>query len=189
MKNGERWPPPGWMLQGRLKKTFNPRNAWWWAGFSEMSVQSIFIANGIRSVQSLTSREVSGPLLGMGRKTGSGTSSPGSSLGRQCPLLNPSLSTTSLNAVKGAQIPTRGTMEVTLGCTMQQDRDTSMSSASCFRCSVTNSSYGLIFVKIRAKYGRIFSKNTSKIRAKIRAKFIFTTKNSKIKNEQNALFS
>ena len=38
--------------------------------------------------------------------------------------------------------------------------------------SVTNSSYGLIFVKIRAKYGRIFSKNTSEIRAKIRAKFI-----------------
>ena len=37
-------------------------------------------------------------------------------------------------------------------------------------CSVPNSSYGLIFVKIRAKYGRIFSKNTSEIRAKIRAK-------------------
>ena len=55
--------------------------------------------------------------------------------------------------------------------------------------TVTNSSYGLIFVKIRAKYGRIFSKNTSEIRAKIRAKFMFTTKNSKIKNEQNALFS
>ena len=55
--------------------------------------------------------------------------------------------------------------------------------------SVTNSSYGLIFVKIRAKYGRIFSKNTSEIRAKIRAKFMFTTKNSKIKNEQNALFN
>jgi len=56
-------------------------------------------------------------------------------------------------------------------------------------CSVTNSSYGLIFVKIRAKYGRIFSKNTSEIRAKIRAKFMFTTKNSKIKNEQNGLFN
>ena len=54
---------------------------------------------------------------------------------------------------------------------------------------VTNSSYGLIFVKIRAKYGRIFSKNTSEIWAKIWAKFMFTTKNSKIKNEQNALFS
>ena len=55
--------------------------------------------------------------------------------------------------------------------------------------SVPNSSYGLIFVKILAKYGRIFSKNTSEILAKIRAKFMFTTKNSKIENEQNTLFS
>ena len=38
---------------------------------------------------------------------------------------------------------------------------------------MTNSSYGLIFVKIWAKYGRIFSKITSEIRAKIRAKFKF----------------
>ena len=38
------------------------------------------------------------------------------------------------------------------------------------RCSVTNSSSGLIFVKIRAESGQIFSKNPGKIRAKIRAK-------------------
>ena len=36
--------------------------------------------------------------------------------------------------------------------------------------SVPNSSSGLIFVKIRAESGRIFSKNPGKIRAKIRAK-------------------
>ena len=41
------------------------------------------------------------------------------------------------------------------------------------RCSVTNSSSGLIFVKIRAESGRIFSKNPGKIRAKIRAKLKF----------------
>ena len=39
--------------------------------------------------------------------------------------------------------------------------------------SVTNSSTGLIFVKIRAESGRISSKNPGKIRAKIRAKLIF----------------
>ena len=39
--------------------------------------------------------------------------------------------------------------------------------------SVTNSSKGLIFVKIRAKYEHIFSKNTSEIQAKIQAKFKF----------------
>ena len=39
--------------------------------------------------------------------------------------------------------------------------------------SVTNSSSGLIFVKIRAESGRIFSKNPGKIRAKIRAKLNF----------------
>ena len=37
-------------------------------------------------------------------------------------------------------------------------------------CSVTNSSSGLIFVKIRAESGRIFSKNPGNIRAEIRAK-------------------
>ena len=41
-----------------------------------------------------------------------------------------------------------------------------------------NFSYGLIFVKIQAKYGHFFGKNTGIIRAlyvqaKIRAKFIF----------------
>ena len=39
--------------------------------------------------------------------------------------------------------------------------------------SVPNSSYELIFVKIRAKYGQFFGKNRSVIRAKIRAKFKF----------------
>ena len=39
--------------------------------------------------------------------------------------------------------------------------------------SATNSSSGLIFVKIRAESGRIFNKNPGKIRAKIRAKLIF----------------
>jgi len=42
-----------------------------------------------------------------------------------------------------------------------------------WRSSVTNSSSGLIFVKIRAKSGRIFSKNPDKIRVKIRAKIKF----------------
>ena len=36
-----------------------------------------------------------------------------------------------------------------------------------------NSSYGLIFVKILAKYGHFFRKNTGIIRAKIRAEFNF----------------
>ena len=36
--------------------------------------------------------------------------------------------------------------------------------------SVTNSSSGLIFVKIRALSGRLFSKNPGEIRAEIRAK-------------------
>ena len=40
-------------------------------------------------------------------------------------------------------------------------------------CSVPNSSSGLIFVKIRAESGRIFSENPGKIRAKIRAKLNF----------------
>ena len=39
--------------------------------------------------------------------------------------------------------------------------------------SVPNSSSGLIFVKIRAESGRIFSENPGKIRAKIRAKLNF----------------
>ena len=39
--------------------------------------------------------------------------------------------------------------------------------------SVPNSSSGLLFVKIRAETGRIFSKNPGKIRAKIRAKLNF----------------
>ena len=39
--------------------------------------------------------------------------------------------------------------------------------------SVLNSSSGLLFVKIRAESGRIFSKNPGKIRAKIRAKLNF----------------
>ena len=38
-----------------------------------------------------------------------------------------------------------------------------------YKCSVPNSSSGLIFVKIRAESGRIFSKDPGKIRAKIRA--------------------
>ena len=37
-----------------------------------------------------------------------------------------------------------------------------------FICSVTNSSSGLIFVKIRAGSGRIYSKNPVKIRAKVK---------------------
>ena len=41
------------------------------------------------------------------------------------------------------------------------------------KCSVPNSSSGLIFVKIRAESGRIFSENPGKIRAKIRAKLNF----------------
>ena len=41
------------------------------------------------------------------------------------------------------------------------------------RSSVPNSSSGLIFVKIRAESGRIFSENPGKIRAKIRAKLNF----------------
>ena len=40
-------------------------------------------------------------------------------------------------------------------------------------CSVTNSSSRLIFVKIRAESGRIFSKNLGNIWAKIRAKLNF----------------
>ena len=36
--------------------------------------------------------------------------------------------------------------------------------------SVPNSSYELIFLKIRAKYEQFLNKNTSKIRAKIRVK-------------------
>ena len=40
-------------------------------------------------------------------------------------------------------------------------------------CSVPNSSSRLIFVKIRAESGQIFSKNPGKIRAKIRAKLNF----------------
>ena len=39
--------------------------------------------------------------------------------------------------------------------------------------SVPNSSSGLIFVKILAESGRIFSKNPGRIRAKIRAKLKF----------------
>ena len=39
--------------------------------------------------------------------------------------------------------------------------------------SVYNSSYELIFLKIRAKYEHFFNKNTSKIRAKIRVKLKF----------------
>ena len=39
--------------------------------------------------------------------------------------------------------------------------------------SATNYSSGLIFVKIRAESGRIFSENPGKIRAKIRAKLNF----------------
>ena len=39
--------------------------------------------------------------------------------------------------------------------------------------SVPNSSYGLICVKIRAKYGNFLGKNTGVIRAKIRAKLKF----------------
>ena len=35
------------------------------------------------------------------------------------------------------------------------------------QCSVPNSSSGLIFVKIRAESGRIFSKNPGKIRVKL----------------------
>ena len=39
--------------------------------------------------------------------------------------------------------------------------------------SAANSSYKLIFLKIRAKYEHFFNKNTSKIRAKIRVKLKF----------------
>ena len=44
------------------------------------------------------------------------------------------------------------------------------------RCSVTNSSDGLICVKRRAKDGCFFSKNTGVRRAKRRAKFLFLQK-------------
>jgi len=40
---------------------------------------------------------------------------------------------------------------------------------------VTNSSYGLIFVKIRAKYGRIFSKNTGENTGKIHVVVILSS--------------
>ena len=39
------------------------------------------------------------------------------------------------------------------------------------KISVTNSSSGLIFVKIRAESGQIFSKNPGKIQAKIQATY------------------
>ena len=78
MKNGQRWPwPPGRVLQGRLQRTFHPRDSWWWAqaGFWQCVEHCRCISN--QCVQSSTSREVSGLLLGMERRTGSGTSSPG----------------------------------------------------------------------------------------------------------------
>ena len=53
------------------------------------------------------------------------------------------------------------------------------------QCSVTTSSDGLIFVKRRAKDGRVFSKNTGVRRAKRRAKFKLCIKYYNIKDGQN----
>ena len=52
-------------------------------------------------------------------------------------------------------------------CCILDDKD------QIYEFSVANSSSGLIFVKICAESGRIFSKKPGKVRAKIRAKLKF----------------
>ena len=56
---------------------------------------------------------------------------------------------------------------VTFYVTISPCHQVILSSSPLFICSVPNSSYRLTFVKIRAKYGYFFGKNTAIIRAKL----------------------
>ena len=75
----------------------------------------------------------------------------------------------------GLDVQERQAPDCTWGATAVYHQD--FASAACMfydhkvfkkELSVSNSSYELIFLKIRAKYEHLFNKNTSKIRAKIR---------------------
>ena len=91
MKNGKSWTTWWGVLQGRLQTTFHPRDSWWWAGSSSWwwcedndedvareAPNNIQFSQFYFHMQSLTSREVSGPPQEMVRKTGSSSSSWGS---------------------------------------------------------------------------------------------------------------